>query len=333
MDHERFDAWSKTLATEAGSRRGVLRVLAAAAGSFALGVSSRREAAARKPRTGRGQVGAQVVGGTDVPDAKYPFMAVLRNLSYGDTAREQAFCGGSLIDATHVLTAAHCVDPAPDLDDFIVTVGRTRLSNTTGFTRDVARIDIHPFYDGYIYDVAVLELDGPVPNIDPIRPMEVGNGALNTPGRFLTLAGWGEIQSYEDDPELEPDRMKEARVLLQRDEVCNRNYGSGFDAAAMLCAGRSNQAVVCSGNPGYGDSGGPLFENLDGEYRQAGIVNASSWCEANAYVSVYAQVNAPRVAGFIDWATGACFAADPEDCIPDAPSRKKRRKRKKKKRR
>ena len=54
----------------------------------------------------------QVVGGETVPNGKYPFMAALRDLRYGNNAYQQQFCGGTLIDRDSILTAAHCVSGA-----------------------------------------------------------------------------------------------------------------------------------------------------------------------------------------------------------------------------
>jgi secreted trypsin-like serine protease len=48
-----------------------------------------------------------VVGGTEVPNGKYPFVALMDV----DTRNGQHItsCGGSLIDQDSVLTAAHCI--------------------------------------------------------------------------------------------------------------------------------------------------------------------------------------------------------------------------------
>ena len=49
----------------------------------------------------------RVVGGTDVKSThEFPEYVSLRSFSGGG-----AFCGGTILDETHILTAAHCTDP------------------------------------------------------------------------------------------------------------------------------------------------------------------------------------------------------------------------------
>ena len=44
----------------------------------------------------------RIVNGHEAIKHEFPFMAALMN-------RQRQFCGGSLIDSKHILTAAHCV--------------------------------------------------------------------------------------------------------------------------------------------------------------------------------------------------------------------------------
>src|SRR5215208_5931676 len=47
----------------------------------------------------------QIIGGTEVPNGKYPFMALI---DMGTSKGYYASCGATLIDRNSVLTAAHC---------------------------------------------------------------------------------------------------------------------------------------------------------------------------------------------------------------------------------
>ena len=56
-----------------------------------------------------------IVGGTAVPNSKYPFMVALLDKRRAGDAFDEQFCGGTLIDKDSVLTAAHClVNPKTD---------------------------------------------------------------------------------------------------------------------------------------------------------------------------------------------------------------------------
>jgi secreted trypsin-like serine protease len=57
----------------------------------------------------RGVYQAKIVGGTAVPDGKYPFMVSLQADKSNARLHRGHYCGGSLIDRNSVLTAAHCV--------------------------------------------------------------------------------------------------------------------------------------------------------------------------------------------------------------------------------
>ena len=67
-----------------------------------------------------------IVGGQAVqPAGKYSFMASIQT-SYGF-----AYCGGSVMSRTAVLTAAHCLDGKAAADVFVV-VGRDDLTTSAG---------------------------------------------------------------------------------------------------------------------------------------------------------------------------------------------------------
>ena len=220
---------------------------------------------------------AQVVGGTAVPDGKYPFVAALLDERRPGDDYDEQFCGGTLIDQDSVLTAAHCVVgmSAAALE---VTVGRTVLSSDQGQKRKVTNIFIHPRYNGNssnAYDAAVLKLRRSVSGIAPIKRAAASQDYLERPGRYATVAGWGNTIKQPANgcwlvcDSNYPDRMREARVPLVSDADAKEAYGRSYVSKLMVAAGREGKDTC------QGDSGGPLFAKTSSGPRQIGIQTAA----------------------------------------------------------
>ena len=242
-----------------------------------------------------------VVGGTAVPDGKYPFVVAVLDKRYGSTADQQQFCGATLIDPDSVLTAAHCVrgNAASNLR---VTVGRTVLSSTQGQVRNVLRINTHSSYNPNLnqsYDAAVLKLSSPVTGVRPIKLATASQDALESPGRYARVAGWGNTVAQPvsgSNGTSYPDRMREASVPVVSDTSARRTYGSRFVPSLMVAAGSTGKDTC------QGDSGGPLFSYVSGSgYTQIGITSFGAGCGAAGYPGVYTEVNTSSVRSFITY--------------------------------
>jgi secreted trypsin-like serine protease len=138
--------------------------------------------------TNQGGVEPKIVGGTPVPDGRYPFMSVL---VIENTDGSTNLCGGSLIDPNAVLTAAHCLVNARRVD---LAVGRTVPSQNQGQVRFATTAFIHPRFNigrSFAYDAAVLKLNSAVRGIKPIKLATAKQNRLELPGHKLKVAGWG----------------------------------------------------------------------------------------------------------------------------------------------
>jgi secreted trypsin-like serine protease len=248
-----------------------------------------------------GPAAQAVVGGSETPDGKYPFVAALLNTNSGNTPTEQQFCGGSLIDQDSVLTAAHCFNRIGSPQPIRVTVGRTVLDSTQGQVRRVSSISIHPSYDPptthNAHDVAILQLGRAVKRIKPINLATSTQNDLETPGRDARVAGWGSTvaQPAQGPPKepSHPDRMHEAQVPLVSDAQAKMAYGGSYFEALMVAAGRDNLDTC------QGDSGGPMFAQAAGGYTQIGITSFGNGCGEAANPGVYTEVNNPSIRNFI----------------------------------
>ena len=231
-----------------------------------------------------------IVGGTAVSNGKYPFVAYVTLYRNG---KPYASCGGSLIDQDSVLTAAHCLQ---NTTGAVVVVGRTDLRNKNrGQEIGASRPFIHPRYLGSGYDAGVLKLRRPVKGIKPIKLATAKQNNLETPGRKLTVAGWGLTGFNATHP---TNRLRQAQVPVVSDRRAERSYDAvveppGYEPPLMIAAGNSSKENAC-----VGDSGGPLFDS--GSRTQVGIVSGGYYnCGTARYPGVYTEVNNPDIRNFI----------------------------------
>lgn len=200
------------------------------------------------------QVKPRIVGGTEAPRGRYPWMVALVQREVQDNY-EAHFCGGALIHPQWVLTAAHCVeDELPSTVD--VVIGAHNLgTDTAPMVRRVAvrEIILHPDYDTATNDsdVALLVLASPIEDVTPLEIID--NAALCEPGVGAVVVGWG---ATSGDGTAFPAALREVGVPLVSLAVANSLPAfDGSLTSNMLAAGpEGGGRDSCQG-----DSGGPLI--------------------------------------------------------------------------
>ncbi|MGK2921555.1 MAG: S1 family peptidase [Methyloceanibacter sp.] len=263
-----------------------------------------------------------IVDGTPAPEGKYQYQVRL----YDSFEDEKGSCGGSLIDAQWVLTAAHCLyrghsdaKRAIEPSEVVIGYGSTDREATTKVA--VAEIHIHPKYaacegdtacaDAAKADIALLKLEKPAE--EPKTVALAGpatEGTLLAPGAKVVVTGWGAmwdpydedvaklLGSFGSDAE---EKVSHPRKLhqVEVDWVDNDTCAAAFEAAGSEIA----ETEICAMRRGtrkdscQGDSGGPLVvADEDGtSFTQVGVVSWGRGC-GGALPGVYS-----RVAAFYGW--------------------------------
>ncbi|XP_073987275.1 venom serine protease 34-like isoform X1 [Rhodnius prolixus] len=214
---------------------------------------------------------ARIVGGDEVERNEFPFMVGIR------TQRSPfVFCGGTIISAHHVLTAAHCTEPKRS-EKLAVTVGDHNIydpqDTQTAAVLSVKEIIEHELYDkrGDVEnDIALLvtEKIGFNPFVEPAcMPKE----KINLEGQSVKVIGWGKLSPKGPYSEV----LHKVNLKVVPLAVCD-NYFYGIDIRNpnQMCT-LATKADSCQG-----DSGGPVLwrDPQTNRYVLVGIVSFGDHC-------------------------------------------------------
>ncbi|EFZ03846.2 chymotrypsin B1 [Metarhizium robertsii ARSEF 23] len=227
----------------------------------------------------------RVIGGEDAQDGE--IRSIVSILNENSTHE----CGGSLLDSTTVLTAAHCIN-----EDQILSVmaGTVDVETRGGVEAKVASFRKHPNYtrdknNGGPWvenDIAVLKLSTPIEKsntIDYATLPPVGSDAMVN--STAIAAGWKDadlqdrgiqapILSLEGNFIPAKKLSKIVLTIRAREDCAKYDDGVG-DRDTIICAGGIGKNLC------LGDSGSPLFDQETGQLlgvMSRGIEVSGSYC-------------------------------------------------------
>ncbi len=219
-----------------------------------------------------GQPAPTIVGGGPAAAAGWGFTVPLKHRKLG------LICTASVISPTSLLTAAHCVKRTKPRRLQILEGSPWASGKRAGATVRVARIRIHPRYNGQKdrRDLAVLRLRRPTVAPPIALPTLAEARAATRPGTRVRSAGWGARSAWGFRA---AGRLKSTRERVLTSGRCRRFYGKdGFFPPTMVCAlgrrvGRFRGPHVYRTTTCSGDSGGPLVAATPGGPRLVGVTS------------------------------------------------------------
>jgi secreted trypsin-like serine protease len=231
----------------------------------------------------------QIVGGQQAGAEDNPFQValLLKTPTGSKTNRQAAFCGGSLVSATKVVTAAHCstgINPRG-----VSVLSGTRTLDSGGKLHRVDSIRIHPDYNARTldYDVAVWTLASPAATVPKAQLAE----QPVTNGTTMKTTGWGATSQGGATT----NKLQVVEVPKVAKAECNKPTSyNGEVTDRMLCAGyASGGKDACQG-----DSGGPLTAGPN-DRTLYGVTSWGFGCARPNLYGVYARVADPAIRSFL----------------------------------
>jgi hypothetical protein len=192
------------------------------------------------------------------------------------TTRARPFCSGTLVGASEVLTAAHCVTENGN----ITKPKDIRFYLQRSGVYEVREIVVRNSYveNRLVDDVAIVKLNSPVHDIAPVR---VNAGDAPDPGSPGTVIGFGSVRgewafnrntrSWRSIfPDVGIRRTGEVRI-----SICPHSRVPLEERSGLICTENDAPDEETS-LPCNGDSGGGLFIKKDNDPTVAGIVSYGS---------------------------------------------------------
>ncbi|KAF5287785.1 hypothetical protein FQA39_LY15721 [Lamprigera yunnana] len=219
---------------------------------------------------------SRIVGGNTATDGQFPYQV---SIQY----RGSHNCGGSILDSTTILTAAHCLVGFND-DAMTVVVG-TNKYNEGGVTHFIESSVYHSGFDFNIgeHDIGLIKLSSAITFNEKVQTITLETGEVQNVD--CVISGWGTtILGGESPVDLQYLRSRTISI-----SECREAHSSASPLPVLdtqICALSVAGEGAC-----HGDSGGPLVANK----KQIGI---ASWVEpcAKGYPDVFTKVSA-----HIDW--------------------------------
>ena len=207
-----------------------------------------------------------IIGGNATTADAHPYYVRIGK-SVGGHKVNDGHCGGSVISAEWILTAAHCVN------DMQVSEIDVWIRDKTRYTALERRI--HPLWDGeVVHGPDHAQVRVPSDATSGVTPVQVGVPGDSGPyqaGRYSTIVGHGRThQAGTWTAELRSLSIP-IRSDSDMESIYNKWYTWGFAdnwVESLMIGAGSTYYTICNG-----DSGGPLTTWYDNRLVQVGVAS------------------------------------------------------------
>jgi len=220
------------------------------------------------------------------------------------------FCGGTILDACTILTAAHCsISTSHSIR--AGSLNKYSGGQKIGISQVISNNDLP--YDSQTTnnDWVIAKLSSPLTLNSDVQaaclPSSSSYFSTSFSEERCFTSGWGTLSSGGSSP----NNLMWVRVPAISNSDCNSAYGGGI-----------TDSMICAGYPGVGgkdacqgDSGGPFVCNDGGKAVVAGTTSWGYGCALAQYPGVYS-----RTTTALDWIKANMGCSDSPSPSPPSPS-------------
>ncbi len=256
-------------------------------------------------------IAPMIVNGTNASISDFPSFVSLfiDSLEYDGRYSTSAYCGGTLLDSRHVMTAGHCLSSFNSYDEGAVlfTSAVVGLENENDFLnaekQRAEAVFFHPDFENNISkllpnDIAIIRLENPVSgggNVSRATSSE-STQYRSSFASFVAL-GHGDVETGVSGTNI----LQRADLFWVSNVICANNFTNGsFLTDMQICfSGSVSSETDLKAGTCQGDSGGPIYWNDNGIFKQVGITSFGPAECGDASSSVTAAYT--EIADYADW--------------------------------
>ncbi|XP_011185180.1 serine protease 1 [Zeugodacus cucurbitae] len=225
----------------------------------------------------------RITNGKDAAEGQFPYQV---GLSFSSSSGGW-WCGGSLIDNTWVLTAAHCTSGASSATVYLGATVRTNPKvshsvSSSAFVQHKSYNSITLSNDISLIKIPAVSFSGAIAKVSLPK---ISSSYSNYSGTKAIASGWGLIS---DSASAVHSKLQYAQLQVIDNSVCAKTYGSLTITSKTICTATPAGTSTCSG-----DSGGPLV--ADGVLIGVTSFVSRAGCQSGAPAGFV------RVTSYLDW--------------------------------